>query len=221
MPIMVNCSCGNVMSVEDAFAGKTVICNQCQRVVPVPAVGPAASVAATPGTAESAANPYMAQNAGYATAPQPGGYSAPPSAYYSPQATGAPPPSRGLLITGGVLAILAYLGFASWMGLFSVAAANGKLETIPSAAYGLLALLALAGIVFASLSFASMPWAAITSAILLLILSGLTAFSGTEVSDPDAATATYVAAGWGVLALIFSGLGIGQAKRYRAWKGVG
>lgn len=217
MPIMVNCSCGNVMSVTDDLAGMTVVCNQCRRVTAVPAVGPTSPASPAPG--QGAVNPYLAQNAGYAAAAAPAGYSQAPSTYHTNQQLGKAPPSRGLLITGGVLAILAYLGCGPWNALFYLAASNGKLTTIPAAVYALLGIAALAGIVFAALSFASMPWAATLSGALQVLFVVVFGITIPEIRDPDAQLAASITAGFTLLGAIFTLLGLRQAKRYRAYRG--
>lgn len=217
MPIMVNCSCGNVMSVEDQFAGKTVVCNQCRRVTPVPAVGPASQAAPEPGA--GTANPYLAQNAGYAAAPAQQGYSQAPQQYYTAQQMGQERPGRGMLITGGVLAILTFVAAILWMMIFGVAVDEGKMSVLPTAVYFGLGLAAIAGIVFASISFASVPWATLTSGILTAVYVVVYAITAPNIPNPDARPVIWGAAGFAALAAVFTFLGVGQAKRNRVWKG--
>lgn len=223
MPIMVNCSCGNVMSIVDEFAGKTVVCNQCQRVVPVPTVGPAAQAQMAPG--QSAVNPYLAQNAGYAAAAQTAGYSQTPSAYYTRQQLGEKSPSRGLLIAGGVITIIGSLLWALVLGaglIIGAAASGGAGALAGSGSLGVLAIAAAAlaaviSIATASIGFTSKPWAAATTAILDF---GLVAFAIWPVTEaPEAAGVFGFFGGLSLLAGVFMAVGIGQAKRYRAWKG--
>ena len=104
MPIMVNCTCGHVLAVEDMFAGKTVVCKQCQRVIPVPAVGP--NAAAQPKDGASVANPYIQQNAGYAAEAAKEGYDAAPQAYFKPEELGA---KRNKVLIYAVVALVAAL----------------------------------------------------------------------------------------------------------------
>jgi hypothetical protein len=223
MPIMVNCSCGNVMSIVDEFAGKTVVCNQCQRVVPVPAVGPAAQAPMAPG--QSAPNPYLAQNAGYAAAAQPAGYSQAPSAYYTRQQMGERPPSRGLLIAGGVITIIASLLWALVLGaglVIGAAASGGAGALANSGSLGVFAIIAAAlasvlSIATAAIAFAAKPWAAVATALLDF---GLVAFAIYPIVDaPEAAGVFGFFGALSLLGGVFAAVGIGQAKRYRAWKG--
>jgi hypothetical protein len=101
MPIMVNCTCGQVLAVEDVFAGKTIVCKQCQRVVPVPNVGPDSQ--AQPKAGEEVANPYIAQNAGYAAEAAKDAYDAAPQQYFTKKDLGAKGANKGLLILVAVL----------------------------------------------------------------------------------------------------------------------
>lgn len=96
MPIMVNCTCGQVLAVEDVFAGKTVVCKQCQRVMPVPNVGPDAE--AKPADGATVADPYRAQNAGYAAEAAKDGYDGAPQQYFTKKDLGAKGANKGLLI---------------------------------------------------------------------------------------------------------------------------
>jgi len=222
MAIMVTCTCGAVMSVADEFAGQAITCSTCQRVVGVPAVGP---VAAAAGPAPAGYEPHQAVNAGYAAAPAPGygqpppGYGQPPPGYGQPAGSRGKQPGRGLLITGGVLSILAFLSCISLSALFTVAADRGKLDTIPAGAYALLAFCALAGIVFASLSFASMAWAALTSGILQAVFIIVFAITAPEISDPSVTESVQGVTGFIVLSAVFTFLGWRQAVKYRKWKG--
>jgi hypothetical protein len=226
MPIMVNCTCGNVMSVEDQFAGKTVVCNQCQRVTSVPAVGPAAAPAADP--AGGTPNPYLEQNAGYAAAASVQGYSHAPQQYYTPQQVGADRPGRGLLITGGVLGIISSVLFGGFLGLVLVVAdgASGSFSEMSDrsqaymAVFGLATVLALAGIVTAALAFGARTWAVIATAGVQVGLTALAAYLGNAAPSKVSGVFWFFAILAG-LAAVFLFLGVGQAKKYRAWKGVG
>ena len=111
MPIMVNCTCGAVLAVEDVFAGKTVVCKQCQRVVPVPNVGPDAE--AKPAKGDSVANPYLAQNAGYAAEAAKDAYDGAPQQYFTKKDLGAKGANTGLIIAVVVL-ILALGGVIAY-----------------------------------------------------------------------------------------------------------
>ena len=101
MPIMVNCTCGQVLAVEDVFAGKTVVCKQCQRVVPVPNVGP--DNPAAPAAGDSVANPYIQQNAGYAAEAAKDAYDGAPQQYFTKKELGAKGANKGLLILVALL----------------------------------------------------------------------------------------------------------------------
>jgi hypothetical protein len=101
MPIMVNCTCGQVLAVEDVFAGKTIVCKQCQRVVPVPNVGPDAE--AQPADGSSVANPYLQQNAGYAAEAAKDAYDGAPQQYFTKKDLGAKGANKTLLIAVVVL----------------------------------------------------------------------------------------------------------------------
>ena len=107
MPIMVNCTCGHVLAVEDMFAGKTVVCKQCQRVIPVPNVGPE-------GQQAEGADPYVAQNAGYASEASKQGYDAAPEQYFTPDQLGAKKANRGLIVAVVVL-VLALGGVVAYL----------------------------------------------------------------------------------------------------------
>ncbi len=107
MPIMVNCSCGQVLAVEDVFAGKTVVCKQCQRVVPVPNVGPDAE--ARPADGATVADPYLAQNAGYAAEAAKDAYDGAPQQYFTKKDLGAKGANKGLLFAVIAL-VLALVG---------------------------------------------------------------------------------------------------------------
>jgi hypothetical protein len=226
MPIMVNCTCGNVMSVEDQFAGKTVVCNQCQRVTSVPAVGPAAPQAASP--AGGTPNPSLEQNAGYAAAAAVQGYSQAPQQYYTPQQVGAQKPGRGLLITGGVLGIISSVLFGGFLGVVLVVADSksggfGEMSDRSQfymVLFGLATVLALAGIVTAALAFGARAWAVIATAGIQLGLTALAVYLALEAPDKVTGVFGFFAALAG-LAAVFNLLGLGQAKKYQAWKGAG
>jgi hypothetical protein len=220
MAIMVNCTCGQVLSVDDQFAGKTVMCSQCQRVVPVPAVGPAMAA----GGDQPAVNPYAVQNAGYAAAAAPQGYNAPPAQYYSPEALGKRAPSRGLLIAGGVLAILgstfimigalALVGMGEALKEMLPGLDDEKIKIMQTAG-GIVALIAVVGIIMGAITCASKGWAALTSGIIQAIF--LLLFLLSAAQNPQPAVFFFIIVGG--LATVFNFIGVGQARAFKAYRG--
>ena len=162
---------------------------------------------------------------GYAAAAQTAGYSEAPSPYYTRQQLGERSPSRGLLIAGGVITIIASLIWAGILGaglVIGAAATGGAGALAGSGSLGVLAIAAAAiaavlSIATAAIGFASKPWAALATTILDF---GLVAFAIYPIVDaPEVAGVFGFFGALSLLGGIFCAVGIGQAKRYSAWKG--
>lgn len=141
-----------------------------------------------------------------------------PAASPSP-AVPARQPSRALLITAGVLSIIAFFCNSGWNAMFILATMNGKLSTIPVVGYSLLGMASLAGIVFASISFASVSWSARASGVIqaLFVLSYLV-----TIPQIDAAPVPAILTGFALFSALAAGLsflGARQASRVQAWRG--
>jgi hypothetical protein len=91
------------------------------------------------------------------------------------------------------------------------------LSTWPPWCYRLLACCAVAGIVAASLSFGSRVWASLLSTGLQAVV--LVMLLAVDAVNQHADFKTHpVGIGLGVLAMVFTSLGVAQARRYRAWR---
>jgi len=208
MPIPLRCECGHVWSVADPLAGHIVTCAQCNRARQVPT----AVDGSAPGSYPPQAGVYPPQPAGY---PMGYGYPVP-----------AQGPGRGMLITGGVLAILAALiwGAVGCAVLFSNEVVPQKFDAMSDRQQIIYVITAIGTflcafcVISASFGFAGKLWAAIATTVIQLLLTALTVYAIIDTNGDEAQGAFLFIAVPVVLATIFSGLGIRQANAIEAFR---
>ena len=69
MPIQFNCQCGKLLSVDDAYAGKSARCPQCQTICQIPAANPNAGIQQTAAPIAGEAQYYVINASGQSYGP--------------------------------------------------------------------------------------------------------------------------------------------------------